>query len=128
MAEAGHSALFVETDIASAGSCAALAEQTVDRFGGIDFLINNASIFGGKRKEGLLTVEYAYYQRFMEVNMNGQLLATRAVYPSMVERGGGGAIVNQSSIAAWTGGDFYSVSKAATNAMTVSPSARDGPL
>ena len=124
---AGHSVMFVETDIASSDSCAALAEQTVARFGGVDFLVNNASIFGGKRKEGLLTVEYAYYQRFMEVNMNGQLLATRAVYPAMVERGGG-AIVNQSSIAAWTGGDFYSVSKAATNAMTVSLAREMGPM
>jgi len=127
MTEAGYSALFVETDIASAESCAALAQQTTERFGGVDFLVNNASIFGGKRKEGLLTVDYAYYQRFMEVNMNGQLLVTRAIYPAMVARGGG-AIVNQSSTAAWAGGDFYSVSKAATNALTVSLAREMGPM
>jgi NAD(P)-dependent dehydrogenase (short-subunit alcohol dehydrogenase family) len=127
LSESGHSAWFVETDVASAESCAALAKQTTDRFGGIDFLVNNAAIFGGKRKEGLLTVDYAYYQRFMEVNMNGLLIATRAVYPFMVARGGG-AIVNQSSTAAWAGGDFYSVSKAATNALTVSLAREMGPM
>ncbi len=127
LTEAGHSALFVETDVASADSCAALAEQATAKFGGVDFLVNNAAIFGGKRKEGLLTVDYGYYQRFMEVNMNGQLLVTRAIYPAMVERGGG-AIVNQSSIAAWTGGDFYSISKAATNALTVSLAREMGPM
>jgi 3-oxoacyl-[acyl-carrier protein] reductase len=127
LTEAGHSALFVKTDIASEASCAAMAQQATERFGGVDFLLNNAAIFGGKRKEGLLSVDYAYYQRFMEVNMNGQLLVTRAIYPSMVERGGG-AIVNQSSTAAWSGGDFYSVSKAATNALTVSLAREMGPM
>ena len=127
LTEAGHSALFVETDIASEASCAALAQQATDQFGGVDFLLNNAAIFAGKRKEGLLTIDYAYYQRFMEVNMNGLLLVTRAVYPAMVERGGG-AIVNQSSTAAWSGGDFYSVSKAATNALTVSLAREMGPM
>jgi NAD(P)-dependent dehydrogenase (short-subunit alcohol dehydrogenase family) len=127
LTESGHNALFVETDIASEASCAALAQQATERFGGVDFLLNNAAIFDGKRKEGLLSVDYAYYQRFMEVNMNGQLLVTRAIYPSMVERGGG-AIVNQSSTAAWSGGDFYSVSKAATNALTVSLAREMGPM
>ena len=117
--DAGHDALFVETDIASADSCNALAETVTMRFGGVDFLVNNAAIFAGKRKDGLLTVDWAYYQRFMEVNMNGLLLVTRSIYPAMVSRGGG-SIVNQSSTAAWAGGDFYSLSKAATNALTVS--------
>jgi 3-oxoacyl-[acyl-carrier protein] reductase len=127
LTKSGHNALFVETDIASEASCAALAQQATERFGGVDFLLNNAAIFAGKRKEGLLTIDYEYYQRFMEVNMNGQLLVTRAIYPSMVERGGG-AIVNQSSTAAWSGGDFYSVSKAATNALTVSLAREMGPM
>ena len=115
----GHDALFVETDIASVESCNGLAETVTARFGGVDFLVNNAAIFAGKRKDGLLTVDWVYYQRFMEVNMNGLLLVTRAIYPAMMSRGGG-SIVNQSSTAAWTGGDFYSLSKAATNALTVS--------
>lgn len=115
----GHDALFVQTDIASIESCNALAKTVTERFGGVDYLVNNAAIFAGKRKDGLLTVDWGYYQRFMEVNMNGLLLVTRAIYPAMVSRGGG-AIVNQSSTAAWAAGDFYSLSKAATNAMTVS--------
>ena len=49
--------------------------------------------------ESLLRVDWDYYQRFMNVNMNGALLCTRACYRSMRERGGG-AIVNQSSTAA----------------------------
>ncbi len=125
--QSGYAAIFIETDIASETSCAAMAKGAVDTFGGIDFLINNASIFSGKRKEGLLTIDYDYYLRFMEVNMHGQLLVARAVYGEMSKRGGG-VIINQSSSAAWSAGDFYSVSKAATNAITVSLAREMGPL
>ena len=124
---AGYSALFIETDIASEQSCAALAHGAMEAFGGIDFLLNNASIFSGKRKEGLLTVDYDYYLRFMEVNMHGQILVARAVYGEMIKRGGG-VIINQSSSAAWSAGDFYSLSKAATNAITLSLAREMGPM
>jgi 3-oxoacyl-[acyl-carrier protein] reductase len=119
LAQAGRQALFLKTDIAEESECREAVTEVCKRFGGIDLLINNAAIFQGKRKEGLLTIDSAYYRRFMEVNMNGMLWMTRAVAPEMIKRGGG-AIVNQSSTAAWSGGDFYSVSKAGINALTVS--------
>jgi NAD(P)-dependent dehydrogenase (short-subunit alcohol dehydrogenase family) len=53
----------------------------------------------------------------MDVNMNGCLLATRAVVASMTERGGG-AIVNQSSTAAWMGVGFYGIAKLAMHGLT----------
>lgn len=104
-----------------------MAQTAADAFGGIDFLVNNAAIFAGKRKEGLLTVDLDYYRRFMAVNMDGALIVTRAVYPYLVARGGG-AIVNQSSSAAWAAGDFYSLSKAGTNALTLSLAKELGPM
>ena len=119
LAQAGRQALFLKTDIAEESGCRETVTEVCKRFGGIDLLINNAAIFQGKRKEGLLTIDSAYYRRFMEVNMNGMLWMTRAVAPEMIKRGGG-AIVNQSSTAAWAGGDFYSVSKAGINALTIS--------
>jgi 3-oxoacyl-[acyl-carrier protein] reductase len=95
----GGRAAFVETDVSSPESAEELAARTVSEFGGIDYLINNAAIFAGMRRETLLNVDYAYYKRFMEVNMNGVLIVTRAVYKHIAARGGG-AIVNQSS-SAW---------------------------
>ena len=53
----------------------------------------------------------------MNVNMNGALLCTRACYRSMRERGGG-AIVNQSSTAAWMGAGFYGLAKLGMNGLT----------
>lgn len=71
-----------------------------ERFGGIDYLVNNAAIYGTMRLDLLLTVDWDYYKHFMGVNMDGVLVCTRACYPHMAARGGG-AIVNQSSTAAW---------------------------
>jgi NAD(P)-dependent dehydrogenase (short-subunit alcohol dehydrogenase family) len=67
----------------------------------------------------LIGVEWEYYKRFMDVNMHGALLCTRACYPSMRERGGG-AIVNQSSTAAWMAAGYYGVAKLALNGLTQS--------
>ena len=47
-------------------------------FGGIDFLVNNAAIFGDMKIASLIGVDWDYYQRFMDVNMHGALLCTRA--------------------------------------------------
>ena len=55
--------------------------------------------------------------RFMSVNMDGALVVTRAVHPHM-QRRGGGAIVNQSSTAAWLYSGFYGLAKAGVNGLT----------
>jgi 3-oxoacyl-[acyl-carrier protein] reductase len=113
----GGEALFVQVDVSSEESTKAMAEQAVSEFGGIDFLVNNAAIFGDMKMESMLRVDWSYYERFMSVNMNGALLCSRACFRSMRERGGG-AIVNQSSTAAWMGVGFYGLSKLGTNGLT----------
>src|SRR5574337_390714 len=75
-----------------------MADGTVAEYGGIDYLVNNAAIFGGMKLDFLLTVDPEYYKKFMSVNLDGALWCTRAVYKKMAKRGGG-AIVNQSSTA-----------------------------
>jgi 3-oxoacyl-[acyl-carrier protein] reductase len=109
--------LFVRTDVSDVASTQALAAATTERFGGIDFLINNAAIYGGMKLSTLLYVEWDYYQRFMGVNMNGALLCTRACWETMAKRGGG-AIVNQSSTAAWLYGGYYGLAKVGINGLT----------
>ncbi len=115
--DSGAEAMFVEVDVSSPESTAAMADAVTAEFGGIDMLVNNAAIFGGMRLEGMLTVDWAYYQKFMEVNFNGALLCIRACYKSMESRGGG-AIVNQSSTAAWMGAGFYGLAKHGINGLT----------
>ncbi|MDN3357568.1 SDR family oxidoreductase [Actinomadura sp. DC4] len=121
----GGTAVAVVTDVADPESALAMADAAVTAFGGIDYLVNNAAIYGGMQIESLMKVDLGYYQRFMSVNMNGALHCTRAVHAAMRKRGGG-AIVNQSSTAAWMAGGFYSIAKAAVNSLTVNLAAELG--
>jgi NAD(P)-dependent dehydrogenase (short-subunit alcohol dehydrogenase family) len=123
----GGNAIATYVDIADETSVAAMATVAVDSFGGIDFLVNNAAIYGGMRSDTLLEVEWSYYQRFINVNLNGALLCTRACYRHIAERGGG-AIVNQSSTAAYMAVGYYSVAKAGLNSLTVNLAAELAPL
>jgi 3-oxoacyl-[acyl-carrier protein] reductase len=125
--ESNGKAIFVPTDVASPESAANLAFESAKAYGGIDYLINNAAIFAGMRRESLLTVDYEYYKRFMEVNMNGALIVTRAVYRHMAARGGG-AIVNQSSTAAYEAGNYYKIAKTGVNAITIGLAKELGPM
>ena len=114
----GERALFVGTDVGDPSSTDAMASATTDVFGGIDYLVNNAAIFGNMELAGLTNVDYDYLDRFMKVNLMGALHCTRSV---MNEMGDGGAIVNQSSTASWMGiSGFYGLAKASLNFLTVS--------
>ena len=114
---AGGSALAVGVDVSDPSSVHAMADTVVERFGGIDLLVNNAAIYGGMKLDILLSVDWDYYRRFMSVNMDGALLCTRACYPHMQQRGGG-AIVNQSSTAAWMYAGYYALAKVGINGLT----------
>ncbi|MEE8310871.1 MAG: SDR family oxidoreductase [Candidatus Binatia bacterium] len=115
----GGKALFVATDVSEEQSTLAMGKAARDAFGGVDYLVNNAAIYKSMELHSMLTMPMDYYDKFMAVNMTGALLATRAVYESMIERGGG-AIVNQSSTAAWMGAGYYGIAKLALHGLTQS--------
>ncbi len=117
LAAAGGIATSVRVDIADHDSVAAMADTATRQFGGIDLLVNNAAIFGGMKLDFLLTVDWDYLRRFLEVNLLGALVCTRACYRSMAARGGG-AIVNQSSTAAYLYAGYYGWAKAGINSLT----------
>jgi NAD(P)-dependent dehydrogenase (short-subunit alcohol dehydrogenase family) len=85
----GGTAISVPVDVSDPDSAKAMADRTLAEFGGIDFLVNNAAIFGGMKLDFLVTVDWDYYKKFMSVNLDGALACTRAVYRKMAKRGGG---------------------------------------
>jgi 3alpha(or 20beta)-hydroxysteroid dehydrogenase len=90
----GGSAAAVHLDVTDADAWASAVGSTVERFGRLDVLVNNAGIgAGGPLHEAPLADHY----RVIDVNLHGVLLGMRAVTGVMAE-GGGGAIVNISSI------------------------------
>jgi 3-oxoacyl-[acyl-carrier protein] reductase len=111
----GGSAVFKSVDVSNEESAKELAEFTVEKFGKIDHLVNNAAIYGDMKLDLLLTVPLDYYKKFMSVNMDGALVVTRAAWPHMNR---GGSIVNQSSTAAWVYSGFYGLAKVGVNGLT----------
>jgi len=112
---AGGEALFAHVDVSSEPSAQALAAAVHARHGAIDGLVNNAAMFGTLEFTPLLSVDLAYLNRVVGVNMLGALVMARACVPYMRA---GGAIVNQSSTAAWMHYDYYSLTKLGVNGIT----------
>ncbi len=124
--DAGGKAIGVEVDVSSPESADAMVAATLDAFGGVDLLVNNAAIYGTMKLDGLTTVPWDYYKHFMSVNFDGALVCTRAAYEHMTARGGG-AIVNQSSTAAYIYGMYYGLAKVGVNGITQQLAAELGP-
>ena len=91
--QAGGEALAVRTDVAVASDVESMVRQTVDRFGRIDILFNNAGI--APRGTVVDTTEEEW-DRVMAVDLKSAFLCSKFVIPIM-QKNGGGAIVNTGS-------------------------------
>jgi NAD(P)-dependent dehydrogenase (short-subunit alcohol dehydrogenase family) len=124
-AEAGGQALMVQADIGAAEDRNRLVEATLDRFGRIDLLVNNAGMAPRVRMDLLQTGEESY-DEVMAVNLKGPFFLTQRVANAMIELGQAGtvqrpAIVNIGSISAYTSSPNrgeYCISKAGIGMMT----------
>jgi NAD(P)-dependent dehydrogenase (short-subunit alcohol dehydrogenase family) len=90
---AGGRALFVRCDVTSAADCQAAVSQTVEAFGGIDVLFNNAGI---TRRADVVETTEEEWDAVMAVNVKSMFLMSKYAVPQLIERGGG-AIVNTAS-------------------------------
>ena len=107
-------ALGLKTDVSDEASAHAMAKAAVERFGGIDILINNASLISVLPRRSWLEIPIEEWDRVMAVNLRGLFLCARAVLPAMKARGRG-KIVNISSSRVWDGTPnrlHYTTSKA----------------
>jgi 3-oxoacyl-[acyl-carrier protein] reductase len=112
--QAGFEAVGIGVDIASEEATAALAQATLDRFGAIDVLINNASMMSVLPRRSWLEIPVDEWDRVMAVNLRGMFLSCRAVFPAMKAQKRG-KIVNISSSRVWEGAPnrlHYTTSKA----------------
>jgi NAD(P)-dependent dehydrogenase (short-subunit alcohol dehydrogenase family) len=110
----------IEVDVADEAAVERLAEEVVDRCGGIDILINNAGLYASLPMRPFTEIPLEEWRKVMDVNVASMFLASRAVVPRMRERGGG-KIVNISSGTVFRGVPFvlhYVASKGAIVAMT----------
>ncbi|MHC3472718.1 SDR family NAD(P)-dependent oxidoreductase [Streptomyces sp. 7R007] len=111
IAQAGGTAVAVVGDLGEQAVVDEVTHTAVERFGGVDVLVNNAGIMD--RMSALADVGDAEWERVIRVNLTAPFLLTRAVLPHML-RAGRGAIVNTASEAGLRGsaaGAAYTASK-----------------
>jgi len=119
-ASACREAFFQEVDVADPASVEAMYEATVERYGGIDVLYNNAGIMPVDDASVLETDPEAW-DRVLAVNAKGVYLCCRHGIPRLLERGGG-SVINVASFVALVGAATsqiaYTASKGAVLSLT----------
>lgn len=124
-AQAGGEALVLQADIGNAADRVQLVQQTLDRFGRIDLLVNNAGMAPRVRMDLLQTTEESY-DEVMAVNLKGPFFLTQHVANTMIQLIESGTIerptiINIGSISAYTSSlnrGEYCISKAGMAMMT----------
>ncbi|MDF1696402.1 MAG: glucose 1-dehydrogenase [Saprospiraceae bacterium] len=120
MKEDGRDALAIACNVGDRAQRAHLIQKTVDHYGGVDILINNAAtnpVFGK-----LAEADEGAFDKIMDINVKACFMLANACYPIMKSRGGG-AIVNIASVEGLRpsfGLGMYSISKAALIMLTKS--------
>ena len=121
----GGSALIVQADMAREADLQTLVDATLEHFGRIDLLVNNAGV-GPRQRVDMLQVSKASYEEVMGINLTGPFFLTQRVANKMVallqdEKIPPPNIVNISSISAYTSSPAraeYCISKAGMSMMT----------
>lgn len=124
--EAGE-CLTVPADVTDPAACAAAVKSTVDRWGRLDVLVNNVGVLGPPGT--VEDVDLDGWDRCLRVNVTSMVLMSRYAIPAM-RAGGGGSIVNLSSVAGLAGGlpmVGYATSKGAILSLTRTMACQHGP-
>ena len=116
---AGGKAISVGVDVSDEASAKAMAGAAISAFGGVDILVNNAALMVDISYDSIDDVSIEAWNKALAVNLTGALLCSRAVAPSMRERGGG-RIINQTSGGAFPATSLYGISKLALVGLTTS--------
>ncbi|MGE7930615.1 SDR family NAD(P)-dependent oxidoreductase [Lysinibacillus xylanilyticus] len=113
----GGKALFVRHDVSNEDDWKKVADETINTFGKVDVLFNNAGIYIIKP---LAEIELAEWNRLMSINVTGVFLGMKHIMPLMAKQNKG-SVINASSIAGLTGAAghvLYGASKGAVRIMT----------
>jgi len=109
---AGGEGHFIKSDVSQAAHVESLVHQTVDKYGRLDVAFNNAGIEGVWLPLTEQTEEN--WEQVQSINLKGVWLSMKYEIRQMLKQGGGGAIVNMSSVAGLigaAGASFYVASK-----------------
>ena len=118
--ERGGKAINFNTDVADEKSVEKMVEKTIETFGRIDILVNNAAIFADVVKYPFYELPLQDWEKMIRVNLTGAFICCKAVFPRMKKQGKG-KIINISSSTFFSGVPnfiHYVTSKGAIIALT----------
>ena len=117
----GRRSLPIYCDLSDPAQIERMVEQTMDQFGRIDILVNNARAIIGKDKVPVTELDKEVWDHFLSINTTAVFLCTKLVARHMIDAGNGGRIINIASNAgkqASANGAAYSASKFAVVGLT----------
>jgi NAD(P)-dependent dehydrogenase (short-subunit alcohol dehydrogenase family) len=117
---AGGEGMFVPCDVASLSDLQQIIDRTVARFGRLDIYVASAGI-NDPQKTHFLDITPEQYERIMAVNLKGMFFGGQKAARQMIRQGGGGVIINMSSVMAQLALDtqvVYTTSKGAIQQLT----------
>lgn len=126
----GGTAKFYKVDISSFGQVRVVFDDIGMKFGGVDILYNNASVFWGKKDAPLDVLDMDVFERIVKINLFGLVYCSKCAIPLMKKRGGG-SIINTASSAGVIGipkCDSYTAAKGGTVSLTRSMAVEFGPF
>lgn len=95
--QAGGKAIYVQANVASRADCERLVKTTIDTFGKLNILVNNAGI---EIRGSVTTLSEEQWDEMVSVDLKGIFLCSKAAIPELI-KAGGGSIVNVSSVLAF---------------------------
>jgi NAD(P)-dependent dehydrogenase (short-subunit alcohol dehydrogenase family) len=114
----GLKAEALAVDVAVVAEVEALVTTVVERFGGVDIMVNNAGI---ALTQDFMTITEADYDRVLAINLKGAFFGVQSAARAMIARGQGGVIINMSSINSRLANPSvatYAISKGGLNQVT----------
>ena len=115
----GHKVWFIKTDISKEEDVKSAFGKIEEKYGRIDALYNNASVFLGGRDSGIAELETDIWKKVLSINLDGTYYCSKYAIPLMKEKGG--AIINTASSAGVSGIPgcaAYTATKGATVTLT----------
>jgi NAD(P)-dependent dehydrogenase (short-subunit alcohol dehydrogenase family) len=120
---AGGTAIGLASDVGDEASVRALLQRTLDEFGRVDFVVNNAGAARGRDRVPVVDMPIDAWDTVIRVNLRGTFLMSKVFGQHLIDAGHGGSIVNISSIAGKIlppNTSAYASSKAGIQALTAS--------
>ena len=118
--DAGGTAMGMKVDVTKNEDLAAMVKKATSELGGLDIMVNNASIFATLKPKPFFEIDDDEFDLIMRVNARGVHQVMRAILPTMI-KGGGGKVINIASGTFYYGApglSHYTASKGAVIALT----------